>query len=86
MFTMGSVALVTWLLFSDTLKYLDPSNIVPKRVRSAIDTLTEGVVLVNQNGEVDHSNQSFQNVLGLEESSEIGSHISSFRWAVEATP
>lgn len=82
MFTIGSVALITWLLFSRTLKYLNPSNIVPQRVRSALDTLTEGVVLVNQVGEVVHSNQAFQKIVGADDVTLIGNHIGDFDWSV----
>jgi len=83
MFTIGSVALITWFLFSKTLKHLNPSNIVPQRVRSAFDTLTEGVALVNQVGEIVHSNQVFQQIAGRDDTALIGTHISNFGWTIE---
>lgn len=80
MFTIGSVALITWLMFSRTFKYLNPTNIVPQRVRSAFDTLTEGVVLLNQEGEIVHSNQAFQKIVAADEQKLIGTHIADFQW------
>ncbi len=80
MFTIGSVSLATWLLFSRVLKYLNPSNIVPQRVRSAFDTLTEGVVLVNKSGAIVHSNQAFQKIVGCEEGQLLGDQIGRFNW------
>lgn len=81
LFTIGSVALITWLMFSRTFKYLNPTNIVPQRVRSAFDTLTEGVVLLNKEGEIVHSNQAFQRIVDTDEQSLIGTHITNFQWA-----
>ena len=41
------VSFVTYLLFArKTLRVLDPSSVVPGRVKTALDTLTEGVVLL----------------------------------------
>jgi PAS domain S-box-containing protein len=46
------------------LKNLDPSRAVPERVRSALDTLTEGLLVMDTQGQIVLANQAFADYLG----------------------
>ena len=62
-FLMASVALIAWALFSFAFQRLNISSVVPKRVRTALDTLTEGVVFLNSSGAIAHSNSAFARII-----------------------
>jgi len=54
------------------LRQLDPSRVVPQRVKDALDTLAEGLIVVNKNQEIVLANQSFQNITKKDEADLIG--------------
>ena len=54
------------------LAYLDPSAVIPDRVRAAFDTFTEGVMVLDTGGRVMLANQAFLGWLGEESASILG--------------
>ena len=62
-FLMASVALIAWALFSFAFGRLNTSSVVPRRVRTALDTLTEGVVFLNAGGAIAHTNSAFERII-----------------------
>jgi PAS domain S-box-containing protein len=62
------------------LKQLDPSKIVPGRVRSALDTLMEGLLAVDMHGQVMLANEAFASVVGKAPDSLLGEPVSQFDW------
>ena len=62
------------------LKQLDPSRAVPDRVRSALDTLSEGLLLLDNNGNVVLANQAFCALAGKQAARIVGQTVASFRW------
>ncbi len=50
---------VFWVYLWKTLKQLDPSQAVPTHVRSALDTLAEGLLVVDLRGQIVLANQAF---------------------------
>jgi PAS domain-containing protein len=57
---VGLLGFVAYLCFlKRTLRYLDPSSVVPKRVKSALDTLVEGVVLLDKDERIVLANAAF---------------------------
>ena len=52
------------LYLRKTLKHLDPSKVVPPRVRSALDTLAEGLLVVDNESRVMLANQAFASITG----------------------
>ena len=79
-FIFAMVALSSWLILSQTFRYLNPSKVVPSRVRSALDTLTEGLVLIDPNGEIVHSNSAFTEIVGIDPDDLIGMELNQFEW------
>lgn len=79
-FVGAATTFMSWLVMDKTFKYLNPSNVVPGRVRSALDTLAEGLVLVDPRGEIAHANQAFQLLVNQTEDELLGGKIGGFNW------
>ena len=69
-----------WLFLKRALNELDPSAVVPDRVRAALDALAEGLVIVDRAGRMVLINESFQRKLGQAAQSLIGSPLSRLNW------
>ena len=62
------------------LRELDPSRAVPQRVRTAYDTLTEGLVVIDGKGMIVLANKSTGLMLGVAEDRLVGRSPSEFGW------
>ena len=62
------------------LKHLDPSRAVPERVRSALDNLTEGLLVMDTKGQIVLANQSFADLLGRKQDSLTGVSADTLAW------
>ncbi len=69
-----------WLFLKRVLSELDPSSVVPDRVRSALDVLTEGLVILDTNERIVLANTSLKKKLGLSDDELIGKQLSSLPW------
>lgn len=83
---VGLLGFVAYLCFlKRTLRYLDPSSVVPKRVKSALDTLVEGVVLLDKDERIVLANAAFARNVGRPEASLLGQKASHLNWKRPAT-
>lgn len=71
---------VYWLFLKRVLKELDPTSVVPERVKKALDTLSEGLVILDQTGHILFTNSTFIGTTGLSENSLTGISLSSLTW------
>jgi PAS domain S-box-containing protein len=62
------------------LQQLDPSQSVPKRVRTALDSLTEGLLLTDRKGRVVLANEAFATWAGRTPEKLIGQLATRFPW------
>ena len=46
------------------LAHLDPSRVIPDRVRAALDTLAEGLLVLDKNERIVHANKAFTDTVG----------------------
>lgn len=76
--------LIVFLFLRRALQYLDPSAVVPQRVRAALDTLTEGIVLLDADGRIVIANRSFLSLPTVRGESLIGKPVDSLEWMVVA--
>jgi PAS domain S-box-containing protein len=77
---------VSYLLFvKRTLRHLDPSAVIPPRVKHALDVLAQGVVMLDHQGSIVLANTAFAKRAGLPLDDLIGSTLSRLAWA-PATP
>ena len=79
-FLAGAGFIGYYFLLRRTLKQLDPGRVVPERVRRAFDTLSEGVVLLDERERVLLVNDPFVAILG--EEIKPGTSINALAWRV----
>lgn len=82
LFVSSSTCLLSWMLFSRIFRYLDPAKVVPGRVRSALDTLAEGLVLLDPSETIVHANDAFGRMLDVDPTSLIGQRLDLWLWRV----
>jgi len=64
-----------------TLRAVDPSAVVPERVRSMLDTLTESAVLIDNGGQIVLANLAFGNLVGEQNAGKLtGKLLSNYEW------
>ena len=63
-----------------TLKHLDPTAIVPGRVKAALDALAEGVVFVDEKSEIVLTNSAFRDQSGSTSEALLGIRLSDMNW------
>jgi len=79
---MGFLGYLTFM--KRTLKQLDPSGVIPPRVKAALDALTQGVVMIDTRDFIILANESFCRAVGKPVTSLIGRDLSTFSWKSEA--
>jgi signal transduction histidine kinase/CheY-like chemotaxis protein/HPt (histidine-containing phosphotransfer) domain-containing protein len=62
------------------LRHLDPSNTIPSRVRTAFDTLADGLMVVDTDGRMVLANRALADVSGLSADSLIGRSAAELPW------
>ena len=72
-----------YLYLGRVLRHLDPSRAVPGRVRAALDTLTEGLLVIDRKREIVLANEAFANFIGRTPESLVGSSAASLPWLAD---
>jgi len=67
-------------LIKKVLQQLDPSQAVPGRVREALDSLSEGLLVINRQGRIALANSSFAAFVGKSPESLLGVPASKLSW------
>jgi sensor histidine kinase regulating citrate/malate metabolism len=73
------------LFMKRSLRQLDPSGIVPTRVKSALDALTQGVVMIDTRDCIVLANDAFCQAVGKPVTSLIGCDLSTLSWRSTAS-
>ena len=71
---------IFYLYLAKVLRHLDPSQAIPGRVRAALDTLTEGLLLVDDKQFIVLANRSFAKLIGKSPDELLGQGISTLAW------
>jgi diguanylate cyclase (GGDEF)-like protein/PAS domain S-box-containing protein len=79
-FVAATGFLVFLLLIKKILTSIDPSAVMPSRVRKALDTLNEGVLLIDKKGRILFANEVFADAIGVEELQIIGKKVMNLDW------
>lgn len=69
-----------YIILRRSLKELDPGRVIPERVQRAFDTLSEGVIILDEKERILLVNQSFAEMYELEDQSLHGTKISTLSW------
>jgi len=67
------------------LKELDPDAVIPDRVRKALDTLSEGLLIIDNNKIIIFSNLAFAKKTGYLPDQLIGKNSTEFEWEINLT-
>jgi PAS domain S-box-containing protein len=78
------VTIASWVLFyfylKKTLQHLDPSKVVPGRVRSALDTLAEGLLVLDNQERIMLANHAFAAIAGQGPDDMLGKRVANLPW------
>ena len=81
---ISAMSIISFLLYlKRTLQHLDPSKVVPPHVRAALDTLAEGLLIMDQDGRIAMANRAFAHVVGKEADTLMGFKAAKFAWESE---
>lgn len=79
-------AFLTFLIYlRRMLRQLNPSAVIPDRVKAMLDTLTEGVLVLDKAGRVIMANQAFTDVTGVANEQAQGQSVSKIPWTTPGT-
>lgn len=82
---MALAGFLAYLLFlKRTLRELNPDAVIPERVRKALDTLAEGLLIVDINGYIIFSNIVFACKTGLKPKQLVGKESAGFDWEIDS--
>ncbi|MDH3947882.1 MAG: EAL domain-containing protein [Gammaproteobacteria bacterium] len=76
-----------YLLFiKKSLREMDPSKVVPAHVKATLDSLAEGVIILDENERIVLTNSTFADRVNIEPGALIGKKASSLNWkALQST-
>ncbi|MEW8474916.1 MAG: PAS domain-containing protein, partial [Candidatus Thiodiazotropha endolucinida] len=78
------VALMGFVLYmifiKRTLRELDPKAVIPERVRSAFNALSEGLIILDEKDQIILANDSFTEKVNIEEDALIGRRADELAW------
>jgi diguanylate cyclase (GGDEF)-like protein/PAS domain S-box-containing protein len=69
-----------------SLRHLDPSAVVPARVRTTLDVMAEGVLLIDSDERVVLANAAFASACGRDPGRLLGTKASSLPWRSSSNP
>jgi diguanylate cyclase (GGDEF)-like protein len=80
---MGALGFLSYALYMRrTLRYLDPSSVIPPRVQNALDVMVEGVILIDRDERIVLANEAICSQLGRTNSSLMGMRPDALEWRV----
>ncbi len=79
------IGIACWLHLRRILKYLDPSRVIPPRVRQTLDSFIESVVLMDKNNRIVLANQAFSKQVNRTADDLLGQSINQFGWQSESS-
>lgn len=80
---IGVIAFIGYVFYMrQILKFLDPSAVIPKRVQEMLNTLSEGVIIVDNGGQIVLANASFSKTVGVASAKLVGVWAGGFEWVL----
>ncbi len=82
---VGLLGFFSYMFFlKRTMHELNTDNVIPERVRNALDTLTEGLIIVDQSGYIVFANSAIARILNMSADECIGKKSTEFDWEYES--
>lgn len=69
-----------FFIMKRTLRHLDPTAVIPERVKHTLDSLVEGIILMDRNERIVLTNKAFEDNFGDGQTSYIGLKASELKW------
>lgn len=79
-FVFGFGLMLFPMFLKRVLRELDPSKVIPGRVKAAFDTLAEGILILDENGDIMLANSAFTRSVDVAGTNLIGRNASSLQW------
>jgi diguanylate cyclase (GGDEF)-like protein/PAS domain S-box-containing protein len=79
-FVFGGGLLLFPLFLKRVLRELDPSKVIPGRVKAAFDTLAEGILILDEEGDIMLANSAFTRSVSIANANLIGKSAADLRW------
>jgi diguanylate cyclase (GGDEF)-like protein/PAS domain S-box-containing protein/putative nucleotidyltransferase with HDIG domain len=79
------VFLVSRTFLRRILQHLDPASVIPERVRTTLDTLAEGVLVLDRRQRIVLANKSFATKVGRSSGDLQGKLVADFAWSEQTT-
>ncbi|MHC4906297.1 MAG: ATP-binding protein [Planctomycetota bacterium] len=79
-FIAAAMFVVTRIYLRKVLRHLDPSSVIPNRVKAVLDNLTESVVILDKDEQIIFGNNAFGKTVDKKEAGFIGRKLSMFPW------
>jgi len=79
-FMAASTFAVYWIYLKKTLRHLDPSSVIPTRVKAVLDNLTESVVILDKSEQIIFTNKAFCTTTNQSEDKLTGRKLSLLPW------
>jgi len=74
-----------FLVLRRALKTLDPNAVIPERVRLAMDTLVEGIIIMDEEQNILLANRAFGSMLGVDSDLLVGKKAQGINWRSSET-
>lgn len=68
------------------LQHLDPTSVIPDRVRMAFDTLAEGVLVIDTKGRINMANSAFRHLHPQAATGLLGQNVAALDWLKASLP
>ena len=82
---VAALGFATYLFYlRRTLRHLDPTSVIPERVKAMLDTLTEGVLVLDKRERIVLANDAFLGLSGRTAEQLMGLAVSDLGWSVGA--
>ncbi|MHB8474219.1 MAG: hybrid sensor histidine kinase/response regulator [Gammaproteobacteria bacterium] len=72
--------LAFYLYLGKMLRHLDPASAIPARVRTALDTMAEGLLVIDLKGQIVLANEAFARYLSMKADDLFGSKACAISW------
>jgi diguanylate cyclase (GGDEF)-like protein/PAS domain S-box-containing protein/putative nucleotidyltransferase with HDIG domain len=82
LFVTAACLLGFMMFMKRTLRVLDPSQVIPERVRAMLDTLTEGAAIIDSDGRIVLANISLARILGTQPKQLLGVNLAKLPWEI----
>jgi PAS domain S-box-containing protein len=71
------------LFLRKTLQHLDPSTVIPERVRAMLDTLAEGIAVLDRSERIVLANEKLAEKLGMSSDQLLGMRLGQIQWEAD---